>query len=55
MIDLDTGAAHGVHVATPLVSDIGGEGAPRVPWHHAPDLPYVEPGTGATSRPRYAV
>lgn len=49
VIDLDTGETHGVHVATPLVSDIGGEGAPAVPWDVS-DLPAIEPGEGATSR-----
>lgn len=52
VIDLDTGAAHGVHIAPPVVSDIGGEGAPSVPWDDAPTAPYVEPGTGTTSRTR---
>lgn len=52
VIDLDTGAAHGVHVQPPIVSDIGGEGAPRVPWDAAPALPAVEPGRAATSRSR---
>lgn len=50
VVDLDTGATHGVHVQPPIVSDIGGEGAPGVPWEDAPSLPAVEPGHGATSR-----
>jgi hypothetical protein len=50
VIDLDTGAAHGVHIAPPVVSDIGGEGAPAVPWEDAPALASIEPGDGATSR-----
>lgn len=49
VIDLDTGASHGVHVATPVVSDIGGEGATRVPWDDGDGIPAVEPGAGATS------
>lgn len=32
VIDLDTGAAHGVHVGSPIVTDIGAEGAPGMPW-----------------------
>jgi hypothetical protein len=32
VIDLDTGAAHGVHTASPIVTDIGAEGAPGLPW-----------------------
>lgn len=49
VVDLDTGAAHGVHVATPVVCDIGGEGAPVVPWDDGGGLPGIEPGAGASS------
>ena len=49
VIDLDTGASHGVHVAPPVVSDIGGEGAAAVPWEDAPTLPAVDPGRASTS------
>ena len=31
VIDLDIGAPHGIHVQPPIVSDIGGEGAPPRP------------------------
>lgn len=48
VVDLDSGAPHGVHIATPVVSDIGGEGAFDVPWDD-PDIPALEPGEGATS------
>lgn len=43
VIDLDTGASHGVHIATPVVSDIGGEGATAVPWDDV-DIPALDPG-----------
>lgn len=49
VVDLDTGASHGVHVTTPIVSDIGGEGATRVPWDDGDGIPAIEPGDGATS------
>lgn len=43
VIDLDTGASHGVHIAPPVVSDIGGEGATAVPWDDV-HIPALDPG-----------
>lgn len=51
VVDLDTGQPHGVHVSTPIVSDIGGRRSPLVPWENFDGyLPAIEPGDGATSQ-----
>ena len=45
VFDLDTGDVHGVHVAIPVVSSVGGTDAPAAPWDTEPLAP-VAPAIG---------
>ena len=50
VFDLDTGDVHGVHVAIPVVSSVGGTDAPAAPW----DTVALEPAKPAPEHRRLA-